>query len=571
MHRRPALLAAALCALLAGCASSKVPDRPGSGSAGPGGAVAPWLDGGLVRVEEGLLRGRTDRGGSLVWRGVPYAAPPLGELRWRPPQPPRAWAGIRDAGRFGGWAVQRAPFLGFSVGSEDCLYLNVWRPATEARDLPVYVYIHGGGNTAGASNLIDDYLGWALSTRSDLVVVSLNYRLGPLGWFLDPGIQEEGEGASGNFGLLDIEAALRWVQANIRSFGGDPGRVTVAGESAGALNVLSLLLSPQAKGLFSRAVVESGYDGFTTRDKALAASEELLESLLVKRGRAKDGASAKGLAESLSPGERGALLRGASAKELVALLDDGGFGMTKWPSAILDGKVLPYDGLGAFARGDWPVKVPLIIGSNKEETKLFLSGNRRLDWRSDFYKQSARFGSLQWKAVGVDGIADAIAASPGAPPVYIYRFDWGAPAADGTSPEPGSWGRRLGSFHSIEVSFFLGTGTCLGPLYTGRLFTKENLPGREALSTSIMAYLGAFAATGSPQVPGQAAWPARPRDAEAARREGLPLGLILDAGKTELRIRPLEELVTRASVAAEMARELDPETAAAIAAGFVVR
>lgn len=561
-----AAFVSSLTLVLSGCASTDDGQPVALNSA------SGWNGKPVVRVESGLLRGHDDREGSLVWRGIPYAAPPIGTLRWQPPQAPKAWSGIRDAGAFGGWAVQRAPFFGFSMGSEDCLYLNVWRPKGPKAGLPVYVYIHGGGNTAGASNLIDDYLGWAVAARSGLVFVSINYRLGPMGWFADPSILAgaSGEGRSGNFGTLDIIAALRWVKDNIGAFGGDPSRVTVAGESAGALNVLSLLLSPPASGLFSRAIVESGYNGFTTRVDAEKASEQLFESILVRKGKAKKADAAQ-VAATMPAAERAAIFRSTSAGEMVSLLADGGFGMTKWPSAIIDGGVIPAGGLDAFARGDWPNKVPLIIGSNKEETKLFLSGNPRLDWKTPAYAAIARFGSLEWKAVGVDSIADAIASHPEAPPVYVYRFDWGAPDATGKSPEPGDWGRKLGAFHSIEVSFFLGTGTCLGPLYTWQLFTDKNRPGREKLSAGIMAYLKAFAETGIPRADGLQTWEHRPANAQAAAAGGSPVGIVFDATATTPAFEALTEVATKESIKEAMARELDPAMVAEVEKSFIVR
>jgi len=557
--------------LYAGCASAPEGDTNRIESQDK--VASAWQGDLVVQTRDGLIKGREDRGGSWVWRGIPYAAPPVGDLRWRAPEPAKPWTGIRDAGAFGGWSVQRSPFLDFIMGSEDCLYLNVWRPRGFAGDLPVYVYIHGGGNTAGASNLIDDYLGWAVASKSGMVFVSLNYRLGPLGWFLDPAIAAgaDPDSASGNFGTLDIIEALRWVKMNISAFGGDPSRVTVAGESAGGLDTLSLLLSPRATGLFERAVVESGYDGFTSMADARTESGDLFAALLVKLGRAKTLTEAERIAASMPPAARAKLLRAASAKELLRLIPSSGLGMSKWSSTFMDGHVIAQGGLAAFSQGLWPNKVPLIIGSNREETKLFLSGDRSLDWRSPLYAAAAKFGSLEWKAVGVDSIADAIASHNDAPPVYVYRFDWGAPDASGRGPMPGDWGRRLGAFHSLDVSFFLGTESCLGPLYTGRLFTSANLPGREELSRGIMSYLSAFAASGQPGASGLPSWTRRPSDAASASKAGLPVGIVFDASSTKATFLPLSEVVTKEGVAAALDAGFSSDIAALIRKHFTVR
>jgi para-nitrobenzyl esterase len=471
--------------------------------------------------------------------------------------------------------------VGGAVGSEDCLYLNVWRPASAERGLPVYVYVHGGGNSTGAADALPDYMGYAVAARSGMVFVSLNYRLGPLGWFLDPDIAEgaDPDSASGNFGTLDIIQALKWVHDNVEAFGGDPSRVTLAGESAGALNTLSLMLSSKASGLFQRAVVESGYRGFSSPETAREASRKLFASLLVKRGKAPDEGAALKLADLMPSADRAALLRAASARELVSLLKGGTTGMSGWPSAIADGLVLPSEGFAAFS-GAYANRVPLIIGSNKEETKLFLYFAGKPDWRKPLYRAMGKFGGLSWKAAGVDSIADAIASSPNAPGVYVYRFDWGSPWADGKSVLPGAWGRRVGAFHASEVGFFLGTDSCLGALFTGRLHGAANEKGRRALSSGIMAYLAAFAASGDPNAIAAGGelrreplprWAPRPEDAARSAAAGEPVGIVFDANLAEASFAPLAEVVTKEGVDAAIDAELGPLEARAVRAGLMVK
>jgi para-nitrobenzyl esterase len=229
-------------------------------------ALATPLAAQQISARQGLIAG-ADRAGVRVFKGIPYAAPPLGELRWKPPQPAASWTGVRDATEFAPSCIQPGRI---QPQSEDCLYLNVWTPEA-ARNAPVMVWIHGGGYLMGSGS-VPLYDGSALA-RLGAIVVTINYRLGVLGFFAHPRLSRESrEQVSGNYGLLDQIAALHWVAANIAAFGGDPRNVTVFGESAGAGSVSSLLFSPLAKGLFHRAIVESG------------ALDDQLKELRVARG-----------------------------------------------------------------------------------------------------------------------------------------------------------------------------------------------------------------------------------------------------------------------------------------------
>src|SRR5712691_6451614 len=267
--RRPALFAA----LAAGVAATVL-------GAGAGGAVASSVSGGansgitspVVRIDGGLVRGTAAAGvSSFLW--LPYAAPPTGNLRWRPPQPAAAGTGVRDATQSGPSCPQpteRNPFLPPGPISEDCLYLNVYTPAQRDHSggsRPVLVWIHGGGLVQdGARN----YDGTKLAADGT-VVVTINYRLVPLGFLAQPALASRPGGAAGNYGLMDQQAAMRWVQRNIAQFGGDPHNVTIAGQSAGGLSVLAQLVSPGARGLFQRAIVQSGT--FALNQRPLATAE----------------------------------------------------------------------------------------------------------------------------------------------------------------------------------------------------------------------------------------------------------------------------------------------------------
>ncbi len=237
-----------------------------------------------VEVNAGKLDGQMDADtATWEWLGIPFAQPPVDELRWRAPQPEQSWEGARAATGFADACPQfdRADAV---IGNEDCLYLNVWRPQTQQRDLPVYVWIHGGFNTSGSTD-VDYYQGGTIAERSNMIVVSIQYRLGALGWLHYAPLQTgNGEDDSGNYGTLDIIRSLQWVQDNIAAFGGDPENVTVAGESAGAINIISLLTSERASGLFQKAVSQSGLPIVASVDDGEAAARQLTLNVLANDG-----------------------------------------------------------------------------------------------------------------------------------------------------------------------------------------------------------------------------------------------------------------------------------------------
>jgi para-nitrobenzyl esterase len=474
----------------------------------------------------GPVDGSRGEYGSHVWRGIPYAAPPVGERRWRAPAPAPRWDAPRAALASGGPCPQLASPLGgvdaepgTPIGREDCLTLDVYAPASapdavpagDAR-LPVLVWIHGGGNTIGTSSFYD---GGHLAARERVVVVAVNYRLGPFGWFRHPVLAEGAtpEERSGNFALLDLVQALRWVRDNAAAFGGDPERVTIFGESAGGTNVVALLASPAARGLFQRAVVQSG--GTASYSVAAAeswadapepghpqSSREIAARLLEAHGRAADAASARALAAALPPAELADFLRGLAPEAVLGAYTPTQTGMVELPRVIRDGVVLPADEIHeVLARAEGWNRVPLVLGTNRDEVKLFLFGDptrvrrwlglvpRVLD--AERYQVEAEIRSRLWKATGADEIALALTSRPG-PPVFVYRFDW--------DEEPRVLGADLafllGAAHGFEIPFVFGH------FDLGRrgnvIFTDDNEPGRRALAAAMMSYWAEFAATGDP-------------------------------------------------------------------------
>ena len=351
--------------LLASCATPPIPVAPSKFS------PEPWNGNSIVGTSYGRLEGKSDDVSTFAWWGIPYAMPPVGDLRWQAPRPPEPWQGLREARRYGTKSIQRSSLTGLPVGSEDSLFLNIWRPATAEKDLPVYVWIHGGSNTSGASNAAPEYRGAALASKANLIFVSVNYRLDVFGWFAHPALKTgDPETDSGNFGTLDLIEALRWVRENISAFGGNPGNVTIAGESAGALNVLTLLIAPKAKGLFHRAIVESGYTQRTKLEPGDFA-ENLALRLVIQQGKANSEKKADDFLASLSQPELAKWLRSASPGELLRLSKPQKNTILSLPYPIFDGTVLPADGFAALADPERRANVPLMIGRTRMRQNYF--------------------------------------------------------------------------------------------------------------------------------------------------------------------------------------------------------
>ena len=350
----------------------------------------------LSQEDEDRLLARTSRYGEVqgilgdadtyAWLGIPFAKPPVGELRWKAPREPDPWEGRRPADTFPGLCSQIGGMtglldpetFGLPIGSEDCLYLNIWRPRSNALSdeelLPVYFWIHGGGNSVGyaAMSLYD---GANFSSRTNMVFVSVNYRLGPLGWMTHPMLRDgDVLDDSGNYGTLDIIKALEWVRDNISAFGGDPGNVTIAGESAGGMNVYSMLASPLADGLFHRAVSQSGAPISTSMGAGVMQSQRLFIRLLLRDELVTTGEEAEDLIQEKGKNWAQDYLRSKSPEELLACQTPMPSGMlieTLFNMIFEDGTVVPANPLTCMRTGDYN-RVPFIVGNNAEELKLFL-------------------------------------------------------------------------------------------------------------------------------------------------------------------------------------------------------
>jgi para-nitrobenzyl esterase len=490
---RLAVAGVTLGALVAAAPAVSAGTLDGRAAASAGGPVAGTATGAV----RGLANGAVDE-----FLGIPYAAPPVGPLRWRSPQPAASWSGVRDATQFAPHCPQLASPFGQASTSEDCLFLNVFTPSHQPPGAghPVMVWIHGGALVTGES---DDYDPTKL-VEDGVTVVTINYRLGALGFLADPALAD-GSGQSGDYGLEDQQAALRWVQRNIASFGGDPHNVTLFGESAGGLSTLSQVASPQARGLFQKAIVESG--SYNLTQASLSDAEAAGTAFAAKVG----------CASQTAP-QVSACLRSLPVSTILANEDTAGY------TPNLNSEVLPETLGTAFATGDFN-RVPIINGTNHDEWRLFvalseLEGNPVT--AANYQPMiSATLGvpaavaavvaakypltaySSPSVALGAVG-TDAIFACPALTidqsvskfvPTFAYEFN------DENAPEnflpPVSF--PYGAPHASEIQYLMGLPTAAFP---GTLTAAQ-----QQLATTMKSYWTNFAKRGYPSTFGTSFWP----------------------------------------------------------------
>ncbi|MFJ9179345.1 carboxylesterase/lipase family protein [Streptomyces sp. NPDC102360] len=465
-------------------------------SAAPASAASHSL---TVRTDKGLVAG--DSAGEVDrFLGLPYAAPPVAAKRWQPPAPAASWTGTRSATSPGSRCLQSGTSTGPGM-SEDCLYLNVYTPAHRTnRPLPVMFWIHGGGFSSGSGDARDGSL---IARTNNVVVVSINYRLGVFGFLDLPGLSKQG---AGNYGLLDQEAALRWTQRNIGAFGGDSNRVTIAGQSAGGHSVCALLASPPARGLFSGAIIQSGGCPSHTVEQAVA--------------RGKKYATAAGCSV---PTPDPACLRAKPASELQADAKDFIGGVLTGPLPVSGVPELPVPPLEA-ARTGRTADVPLLIGHTRDEvrrwalplaqaTKEQYERAVRIEFGDeadavlahypfsaygDSYTGAYAFGALWDDSSAFYGLGGCQYQKLTAqfakrqPRTYFYEFDDPHPPTEG-SPA----GFDPGASHGSELSYLLPSSGTSNPLS----------PEQQRLSGEMVRYWGSFVKHGNPAAPGLAAWP----------------------------------------------------------------
>lgn len=467
----------------------------------------------VVRIDSGLLEGTTEAAADIrVFKGIPFAAPPLGDLRWREPRPITPWPGVRKAVEFGPRPMQGRIYSDMvfrdTGPSEDCLYLNVWTPAKSAQErLPVMVWIYGGGFRAGAGS--EPRQDGGNLARKGVVVVNFNYRLGVFGFLAHPELtQESGHGASGNYGLLDQVAALRWVRQNIAAFGGDPDNVTIFGESAGSASVCALMATPLARGLFRRAIGESGA---CFRVKSRKSERQSL---------AESEAQGVKFAASLGAKTLAGLRAKPAAEVLQAALGDAA---SRFDPDIV-GYFLPKDLPAIFAAGEQS-HVPLLAGWNADEVRVYQTfGTARPTVQSFVENVRKQFGGAagtllklypagsEDEAVSAAGdLADDLFIGyetwkwiemqyeTGGSPVYRFSFDQPVPPAPGAviNGAPAT-AKDVGARHAGEIEYVFGTQD------------SSNAPWQSddrKLSETMMAYWTNFARSGDPNGSGLPAWP----------------------------------------------------------------
>jgi para-nitrobenzyl esterase len=497
-------------------------------------------------IVEGVHFGPGQTG--VAFLGVPYAAPPVGDLRWKPPLPVRPWTGMRRATKFGAACPQLpAGWLPYIGWNEDCLYLNVWTTHLYVGPkLPVIVYFHGGSNTTGYSQL--DPLGPTLS-RLGVIVVSANYRLGPMGFFAHPALTAESpHHSSGNYGLLDQLEALKWVRENISRFGGDPNRVTVMGQSAGSVDICLLMASPMSAGLFQRAIMESG-DCQSVLNEDIRIS--LPYNLIAGTGEGEGERLAGDLGVANGP-DASRKLRSISAAEILKAWSQD---RQVHFDAIVDGWVLPEQPTKIYAEGK-ELQIPVLVGSNADEATVFGRNDLKTvdQYKQYLLKDTGKYADQEFRTYPVAEDTDVPeqylrlqndtfhygawsmvrAMTSAGQKAYLYRF---------TFSEIGKRA-HLGAYHGEELIFLSDSFPS----------DWEHSDDDEALSKVMRSYWTQFARTGDPNAPGLPAW--QPYDAYSD--QCLELGRAIRVRSIPTQLQAIEHIMKQVFAATTTIR-LSPE------------
>ena len=467
-----------------------------------------------VKVAEGTVR-TTTKGNvkgtkssdatSLIWYGIPYGASTGGSNRWKAPQPVSAWTGTLYARIPKSGAACYGDGVNYQ-GTEDCLYVNIYRPNTTEKNLPVIVYLHGGVNASGTANT--DFSKFAVSAKA--VVVSVEYRLGAFGYLSHPALQTgTAEENSGNFTLLDIKAALQWVQTEIGNFGGNAGNVTLSGFSAGARNVMLCMISPQMKGLFHKVIAFSGGCQTCTQEQGEESSESKLATVLVNRGTYATKEKALKYIQSADNATIRALFYSLTTAEVANMYRSSALRLNLFPQGFNDGTVIPKEGFSVIASGTYN-RVPVILGSDATEFSSFAmktditeAVNAAPTTTFDHVMQLAiRYGSLFQSEHYIEETANLLSQDVLHQPVYAYRFLWGTDPA----VTDAAYSTYVGAAHGVSKDFLRGSYKNENPELSPNAIRSENKAGRKELTSIMQKYVGGFLLNGSPNAEGLNIW-----------------------------------------------------------------
>lgn len=514
-----------------------------SGQSVTGGALTPQNENPrIVTTMSGQIEGKKTSK-AYIWLGVPYGQ----TERWKAPTAPDSWSRTRSCKR---------PRKG---KGDDCLFVNIYKPVSKEEKMPVMVFLHGGGNVGGTANRSFS----SFVKETGVIVVSVEFRQGAFGWLQSRGLQTGDRMTdSGNFAMLDIKLALEWVRNNIEAFGGDKQNVTLSGFSAGARDALNCVISPAMKGLFHKVISFSG--GMTTCSvrEGRRWSNQKLAKILVRRGRFSNQKRALKYVKRIGKKKLNKLLYSLSDKEVKKMAGATSLRLTNFPQNFRDGKVIPKAGFDVLEYGDYN-RVPMILGSNNSEFanvsyktlhRILVKNPKTFKNRAQFYrllKKSKEYGSKLQTSFYLERLANKLSIDPYHEDFYTYRFKWG----EDRRVVGSNYARYVGAIHGMDVDFLLGRYKKGEAGTSDSIYTRANLPGRQALTSVMRQYVSNFCHTGNPNgIDGQGNVPIQ---WEKWRRvPGSKRIMTFSASRREAKVNMTSRTINRAKVKRQMKRKL---------------
>lgn len=514
-----------------------------SGQVVTGGAVTPKNENPrIVTTTSGQIEGKKTSK-AYIWLGIPYGQ----TERWKAPTSPDSWSRIRSCKK-----TRKGK-------GDDCLFVNIYKPVSKEEKMPVMVFLHGGGNNGGTANRSFS----SFVEETGVVVVSVEFRQGAFGWLQSRGLQTGDRMTdSGNFAMLDIKLALEWVQNNIEAFGGDKQNVTLSGFSAGARDALNCVISPAMKGLFHKVISFSG--GMTTCSvrEGRRWSNQKLAKILVRRGRFSNQKRALKYVKRIGKKKLNKLLYSLSDKEVKRMAGATSLRLTNFPQNFRDGKVIPKAGFDVLEYGGYN-RVPMILGSNNSEFanvsyktlhRILVKNPKTFKNRAQFYrllKKSKEYGSKLQTSFYLERLANKLSIDPYHEDFYTYRFKWG----EDRRVVGANYARYVGAIHGMDVDFLLGRYKKGEAGTSDSIYTRANLPGRQALTSVMRQYVSNFCHTGNPNgIDGQGNVPVQ---WEKWRRvKGSKRIMTFSATRREAKVNMTSRTIDRAKVKRQMKRKL---------------